>query len=70
MDVSLAKGKSHFSSVAGAVKHMQPFKASPSFSKVRFEQLFNCFFFFIIVLQEKVFSMVREIFLSHRIALL
>lgn len=28
MDVSLAEGKSHFSSVAGAVKHMQPFKAS------------------------------------------
>lgn len=28
MDVSLAKAKSHFSSVAGAVKHMQPFIAS------------------------------------------
>ena len=28
MDVSLARAKSHFSSVAGAVKHMQPFKAS------------------------------------------
>ena len=28
MDVSLAKAKSHFSSVAGAVKHMQLFKAS------------------------------------------
>lgn len=27
MDVSLARAKSHFSSVAGAVKHMQPFKA-------------------------------------------
>lgn len=28
MDVSLAKGKSHFSSVADAVKHRQPFIAS------------------------------------------
>lgn len=28
MDVSLAEGKSHISSVACAVKHMQPFKAS------------------------------------------
>ena len=28
MDVSLAKGKSHYISVADAVKHMPPFKAS------------------------------------------
>lgn len=44
MDVSLTEGKSHFSSVAGAVKHMQPFKAS---RKVLSSQRSDCSHYFI-----------------------
>lgn len=47
MGVSLAKGKSHFSSVAGAVKHTHPFKASPkglSFQRSDCSRYFSTFF--------------------------
>lgn len=69
MGVSLAKGKSHFSSVAGAVKHMRPFKASPkglSFQRSDCSHYFSTIF---ILHQGKVIKFGPPIFSIHTITL-